>query len=130
VRLLRIDSSARTSSVSRWLTSTFADAWRGAHPDGDVVERDLSATVLPPITDDWSATYGDPSTLTQAQRAYLTTSDELIAELIAADVIVIGAPMYNLTISSELKAWIDQVVRFGKTVASDANGSKGLLSGR
>jgi FMN-dependent NADH-azoreductase len=126
VRLLRIDSSARASSVSRWLTSRFADAWRGRHPDADVVERDLSATSLSPITDDWSATYSDPSTLTPAQRAYLSTSDQLIA----ADVIVIGAPMYNLSISSELKAWIDQVVRIGKTVASGANGSTGLLSGR
>jgi FMN-dependent NADH-azoreductase len=107
------------------LTSRFADAWRGAHPDGDVVERDLSATALPPITDDWSATYGDPSTLTPAERAYLSRSDELIAELIAADVIVIGSPMYNLTISSGLKEWIDKVVRFGKTVASDAKGSRG-----
>ena len=57
----------------------------------------------------------------------LSTSDQLIDELRAADTIVIGAPMYNFSISSPLKAWIDQIVRFGKTFASGPNGPRGLL---
>jgi FMN-dependent NADH-azoreductase len=112
MKLLQIDSSARrTSSVSRQLTAKFAEEWRKSHPDGEVIQRDLSATTLPLITDDWGATYLEDSQLTLTQRSYLSTSDQLIRELAAADTVVIGAPMYNFTIPSSLKAWIDQVVR-------------------
>jgi FMN-dependent NADH-azoreductase len=130
MRLLRIDSSARTSSVTRQLTAAFTDAWRRANPDGELLERDLSRTPLPVITDDWSATFGDPAKVTAAQQEYLSTSDTLTAELLAADLIVIGAPMYNFTISWPLKAWIDQVVRLGKTVAYGPSGPRGLLNGK
>jgi len=130
MKLLKIDSSARRISVSRRLTSKFAEAWQKEHPTGEVAERDLPATLLPHITDDWSATYADPSQATPAQQRYLLTSDVLIGELIAADTIVIGAPMYNFAVSWELKAWIDQVVRAGKTVAYEPTGPKGLLVGK
>ncbi len=128
MKLLKIDSSARNSSVSRQLTAKFVEAWKKQNPSGEVIQRDLSATPLPHITDEWSATYRDPSTLTSAQQQYLFTSDALIEELAAADTIVVGAPMYNFMISWELKAWIDQVVRVGKTVVYVASGSKGLLA--
>ena len=129
MKLLQIDSSARrTSSVTRQLTAKFAEEWRKSHPDGEVIRRDLSATFFPLITDDWNATYLEESKLTPAQRAYLSTSDELIAELKAADTIVIGAPMYNFSIPSLLKAWIDQVVRLGKTISYGPNGPQGLLA--
>ena len=128
MRLLQIDSSARTSSVTRRLTAKFAAHWRQNHPDGEVIRRDLPATFLPMITDDWNATHLEESKLTPAQRAYLSTSDELIEELKVADTIVIGAPMYNFSIPSLLKAWIDQVVRLGKTVGYGPNGPKGLLA--
>ena len=128
MKLLQIDSSARrTSSVSRRLTAKFAEEWRKSHPDSEVIQRDLSATALPLITDDWGATYLEDSQLTLAQRSYLSTSDQLIQELAAADTVVIGAPMYNFTIPSLLKAWIDQVVRLGKTVGYGPNGPQGLL---
>jgi FMN-dependent NADH-azoreductase len=130
MNLLRIDSSARAGSESRRLTSRFVQEWRLEHPEGAVVERDLSTTTLPHITDDWLATYGDPSKLTPEQREYLSISDELVEELQVADVVVIGAPMYNHMISWELKAWIDQVVRFGKTVVYGAKGPVGLLKGK
>ncbi len=106
MRLLQIDSSARRSSVTRQLTARFAEAWREENPGGEVLERDLSRMLLPHITEDWSATYDDPSSLTPAQEQYLSTSDILIEELAGADTIVIGAPMYNFTISWELKAWV------------------------
>jgi FMN-dependent NADH-azoreductase len=117
MKLLQIDSSARAGSVTRRLTSEFANEWKQNHPDGEVIHRDLSTTTLPLITDDWSATQIDSSKLSASQRNYLATSDSLIEELLAADIIVIGAPMYNFAIPSLLKAWIDQIVRVGKTVA-------------
>src|SRR6266853_2048016 len=127
MKLLKIDSSARPSSVTRRLTAKFAEEWRKKHPDGEVIQRDLSATAIPQITDDWSATQIEDSKLTPAQRSYLSISDELIEELKAADTIVIGSPMYNFSIPSSLKAWIDQVVRIGKTRAYGPNGGQGLL---
>lgn len=127
MKLLQVDSSARASSVSRRLTNRFAEEWKKNHPEGKVIHRDLSATVLPPITDDWGAASLEESTLTPAQRAYLSTSNELIEELRAADMVVIGAPMYNFSISSPLKAWIDQIVRRGKTFGYGPEGPRGLL---
>jgi len=130
MKLLHVDSSARHSSVSRKLTARFAQEWKKHHPEGEVIYRDLSTTALPPITDDWGATYVDESTLTPAHRSYLSTSDTLIEELRAADTVVIGAPMYNFSISSLLKAWIDQIVRRGKTVNFGPEGPRGLLGGK
>jgi FMN-dependent NADH-azoreductase len=97
------------------------------HPNGDVMHRDVSTPALPLITDDWSATNPEASTLSPAQQSYLATSDELIEELRAAETIVIGAPMYNFSIPSSLKAWIDQIVRIGKTFSYGSNGLRGLL---
>lgn len=128
--LLRIDSSARKSSRTRLLTSQFVAGWRRHHPGGSVIDRNLATTLLPPITDAWLATYLDPSRRTPTQRIYLETSDTLIAELKAADHIVIGAPMYNLSISAELKGWIDHVVRQGQTIAFDDGRARGLFKGR
>lgn len=127
MRLLRIDSSARKASVTRQLTARFAEEWKMKHPNGDVMHRDVSTPALPLITDDWSATNPEASTPSPAQQSYLATSDELIEELRAAETIVIGAPMYNFSIPSSLKAWIDQIVRIGKTFSYGSNGLRGLL---
>jgi FMN-dependent NADH-azoreductase len=127
MKLLQVDSSARASSVSRRLTARFTEEWRKNHPHGKVMHRDLAATKLPLITDDWGATYAEGTKLTAAQKSYLATSDELIEELQAADTVVIGAPMYNFSISAPLKAWIDQIVRMGKTVGYGPDGPRGLL---
>jgi FMN-dependent NADH-azoreductase len=130
LKLLQIDSSARASSVTRKLTRKFVEEWRREHPDGEVIQRDLAKTVLPLITDDWNGVYLDPSSLTDAHRKYLATSDELIAEVQAADIIVIGAPMYNFTVSSLLKAWIDQILRMGTTFTYGPNGPRGLIENK
>jgi FMN-dependent NADH-azoreductase len=127
MKLLRIDSSARSSSVTRQLTAKFVEEWKRNYPTGEVTQRDLATTVLPHITDDWSATHLESSQLTSAQRNYLSTSDRLIEELQAADTIVIGAPMYNFAIPSSLKAWSDQIVRMGKTFGYGPGGARGLL---
>ncbi len=131
MKLLRIDSSARRSSVSRQLTGKFVEEWRKEHPKGEVIERDLATTSLPNITDEWvQAVYTDAAALTPEQKKVLATSDELIEELRQADEIVIGAPMYNFAIAAPLKAWIDQVVRAGQTVLFAASGPKGILQGK
>jgi len=130
MKLLQIDSSARTSSVTRRLTAKFGEEWRKSHPDGEVLQRDLSTTTFPQITDDWNATHLEDSKLTPAQRLYLSTSDKLIEELKASETVVIGAPMYNFSIPSTLKAWIDQIVRLGKTIGYGPNGPQGLLTGK
>jgi FMN-dependent NADH-azoreductase len=128
MKLLRVDSSARRSSISRQLTAEFVQAWKTEHPDGEVVERDLTTTPIPHITDEWvHAIHSDPASLTAEQKRVLAVSDALIDEVAHANVIVIGAPMYNFAIPAPLKAWLDQVVRVGKTVLFAASGPQGLL---
>jgi len=120
--LLHIDSSPRDGrSHSRQLTATFAEAWRRANPDGQVVHRELGLTPVPPVSEDWiAAAFSNPADHTPAQRAAIAVSNELVDELLAADEVVIGAPMYNFAVNASLKAWIDQVVRIGRTVRTDA----------
>ena len=130
MKLLQIDSSARAGSVTRRLTAKFAEQWRANQAGGEVIERDLLTTILPLVTDDWSATQIEPSKLSSAQRNYLSASDRLIEELQVADTIVIGAPMYNFAIPSLLKAWIDQIVRMGKTFSNGPQGPRGLLGNK
>jgi FMN-dependent NADH-azoreductase len=131
MKLLRVDSSARRSSVSRQLTGHFMEAWQNEHPGGRVIERDLASTPLPLITDEWvQAIHSDPVSHTQEQKTALALSDTLISELLEADTIVIGSPMYNFTIPAPLKAWIDQVVRAGKTWLWSPDGPKGLVQGK
>jgi FMN-dependent NADH-azoreductase len=127
MKLLQVDSSARATSVSRKLTAQFVEEWKKNHFEDQIIYRDLSVTALPPITDDWGATFLEESKLSPAQRSYLSASDKLIEELEAADIVVIGAPMYNFSISSPLKAWIDQIVRMGKTFSYRSEGPHGLL---
>jgi len=129
MKLLRIDSSARRNSVTRTLTQRFAEKWKEQHPSGRIIERDLSATVLPLISDEWvEAAHSDPSQWTPAHRQAVSPSDALVAELSEADLVVIGAPMYNFSIPFPLKAWIDHIVRRGKTFTYGPEGAKGLLA--
>jgi FMN-dependent NADH-azoreductase len=131
MKLLRIDSSARLNSVSRRLTASFAESWQKQHPEGTVVERDLASTPIPHITDEWvGAAHSDPAALTTEQKQVLALSNQLIDELIEADTIVIGSPMYNFTVPAPLKAWIDQVVRAGKTWLWAAAGPQGLVKNK
>lgn len=91
--LLHIDSSIRREgSVTREITSAFADVWRSSNPEGGYTYRDLNAEPIPHVD-------GTPQDI----------KADLVAEVRAADVILIGAPMYNFSIPSTLKAWIDQV---------------------
>ena len=129
--LLHLDSSPSTSSVSRELTHEFVEAWKAAHPGGNVIYRDLAAHPPKAIDALWiGAAYTPPSARTVEQTEILAQSEELIGELERADEYVFGVAMHNFAIPSVLKLWIDQVVRNGRTFSYGAQGPKGLLQGK
>lgn len=130
--LLHINSSVRnTGSLSRQLTGEFLAKWRVAHPDDVIVERDLAQQQLPHLDEQMlGAFFTLPAERTSEQKQTVQLSEQLIAELFAADVIVIGAPMYNFSISSGLKAWIDHVARAGLTFKYGETGPVGLVTGK
>jgi len=131
MKLLHIDSSARKHSLSRSVSAGFVEVWKRAYPRGEVIERDLSTGLVPHISDEWvGAIYTPGDQRTPAQHMELGLSDQLIGELKDADVIVIGSPMYNFTISASLKAWVDMVVRTGETVDFSHRPPLGLLHGK
>jgi len=128
-RLLVVEASPRGGhSISRNLTRRFVARWRSTHPDGEVVERDLMQTDLPFVTAPWlQAYFTPPDRHSEEMKAVLRLSDELVAELLATDHVVIATPVYNYNVPAALKAWIDQVVRKGLTLGMDG---KGLVTGK
>jgi FMN-dependent NADH-azoreductase len=130
--LLKIDSSPMGGhSISRKLTSEFADTWAKAHPSGKVLVRDLNKTSLPLVDQVWAVAAHTPQhNRTAEQNEVLSTSELLIHELEQADEYVFGVPMHNFNVPSTLKLWIDQVVRAGRTFSYGANGPQGLLKGK
>lgn len=130
--LLAISSSANLSaSVSRRLVAAFVDAFRAQDAAAVTTTRDLGEDPPPHIDEAViGAVFTPADQRTAAQTQALALSDALVDELVAADVIVIGAPMTNFMISSNLKAWIDHVVRAGRTFSYTANGPNGLLKGK
>lgn len=126
--LLIVNSSPHSNSVSRRLTRHVAGQWKQRNPQGRVIERDLTAETPTYLSEEWIQAMGTPpDKRTEEQNAILAESDVYIDELMAADVIVIGAPMHNFSIPAPLKAWIDQIVRAGKTFSYGDKGPKGLL---
>lgn len=130
--ILRIDSSSRTAeSHSRALGDHFERAWRARHRGDRFLRRDLAAQPIGHITDTTIAGfYAAAGQLSAAQRAATALSDELIAELQSAQVLLLTVPMYNFSLPSALKAWIDQIVRIGKTFAYDGTKFTGLVTVR
>ena len=130
--LLHIDSSVRQQgSLSRQLGGEFLAKWQAANPDGKIVTRDLAANPVPHLTEQMLGAYFTPAEQRNAEQAHtIKTSDALVDELLAADTIVIGAPMYNFSVPSGLKAWIDHVARAGRTFKYGANGPEGLVHGK
>jgi FMN-dependent NADH-azoreductase len=129
--LLNIQSSPRgDNSISRTLSQDFATAWQIKHPDGKVVLRDLAENNLPYVGVPWIAGIFLPADKhTSEMRNALKISDVLIAELFAADEILIGTPMYNFTVPANLKAWIDLIVR-PRVTHSGPPERKGLVIGK
>jgi FMN-dependent NADH-azoreductase len=129
-KLLFVTSSLfGAESKSRQIALEFIEAWRTAHPATLVTTRDLNAGTMPHISLDTLGALMTPAEKrTRDQQAAVDFSDRLIAELEAADAIVIAAPMYNFSIPSTLKAWIDHVARAGRTFRYTAAGTpEGLL---
>ncbi|WP_210588948.1 FMN-dependent NADH-azoreductase [Streptomyces sp. GESEQ-35] len=116
--LLHIDSSVLPGEVSasRSVADAFRRAWEEQHPEGVVIYRDLAAAPVPHITADaWTAGYAAPSERTPEQAAAFAAREKLMEELERADAVLIGAPMYNFSIPSTLKAWLDNVLLLGRT---------------
>lgn len=127
--LLVIEASPRgEGSVSRNMAIEFVDEWRRTHPSGKVVLRDLTKTPLKFTDAPWLAAYFTPPDQQSTEmKSALKLSDELVAELLIADVIVIGTPVYNYNVPSILKAWFDHIVRKGITLGFSG---EGLLRGK
>lgn len=131
--LLHISVSPRGSySISRRLSDAAVQAWKDRNPDGRVIERDLARTNLTFVDLDWIAgAYTPPERHNESHKKALALSDELISELVEADEIILGTPMYNFAIPAALKAWVDHIVRAGKTFRYTAAGKpEGLLAGK
>lgn len=131
-RVLIVESSARQQgSISRQLTAEFIAQWKAAHPADEVVVRDLAQESVPHLDSDLLGGWMKPADQqNDAERAALARSNRLTEELLAADVLVLAAPMYNFGIPSTLKAWLDHVLRAGVTFKYTETGPQGLLSGK
>lgn len=133
MQILHIDSSILTDgSSSRALSADIVQRLQSEHPDARLVYRDLVADAIPHLDGPIAAGFrsvnsgaADPSTVAEHAR-----SEVLVAELLASDTIVIGAPMYNFSVASQLKAWIDRVVQPGRTFHYTATGPVGLAKGK
>ena len=125
--LLRIDTSMRRDgSQSRMLADYYEALWKNAHPTGHVVTRDLAREPVPHLTDEAFAAFREPA----GGAGGASLSDVLIQELMDADHLLIGAPMYNFAMPSPLKAWLDHVVRSGRTFRVQGDTYSGLLAGK
>ncbi len=141
--LLHIDSSVRAAnnpnsdhnSLSKSIALQFVDTWQQNRPEDEYIHRDVGMNPPDFITQDWiDAVFTPEEVRTPAQKEKLALSDTLIAEVAAADLILISSPMYNYGMPAQLKAWFDQIVRINKTFDFDL--SRGdfplqpLLSGK
>ncbi len=131
LNILKIDSSGRhDGSASRQLTQRLADRLAAENSNAQIVSRDVSFG-LPVVTEDWIGANFTPQDLrNDAQKNVLHQSDELVSELHAADVLVIGLPIYNFGVPAALKTWIDLICRAGETFSYSDAGPEGLLTGK
>src|SRR6201991_4759823 len=130
MNILHIDCSPRPESHSRQLSAAIVKKILEIAPDASICRRDFAASPLPHASPDYAMTLSSPATLAAPLKGALELSEALIQEVEAADVIVIGTPMNNLTVPSVLKAWIDQILRAGRTFVSTPAGKVGVLRDR
>jgi FMN-dependent NADH-azoreductase len=128
--ILHIDCSPRPESHSRQLSGGIVKKILEVAPGASISRRDFAAVPLPHAAPDYATTLSSPATLAAPLKGSLDLSEMLIQEVEAADVIVIGTPMHNLTVPSVLKAWIDQILRAGRTFKSTPAGKVGMLRDR
>ncbi len=127
-----IESSARTEgSVSRQLTADFIGQWQAANPQDSIKVRDLAVEQVPHLDIDLLSGWMKPADQqNDVEKAAAARSNLLTDELVAADVLVLAAPMYNFAIPSTLKSWLDHVLRAGVTFKYTETGPQGLLTGK
>jgi FMN-dependent NADH-azoreductase len=130
MNILHIDCSPRMESHSRRLSAAIVQKLLRIAPGASISRRDFAAAPLPHAAPDYATTLSSPATLAAPLAGALDRSEVLIQEVETADVIVIGTPMHNLTVPSVLKAWIDQILRAGRTFMSTPAGKVGMLSDR
>src|SRR5471030_2403365 len=130
--ILVITASPRGErSVSRTLTTGFARLLAQHHPQDTILLRDIGHHPVPHVTEPWVlGAYAPAEAQTAESKAAIAVSDQLVDEFLAADRYVFGVPMYNFNIPSTFKAYIDQIVRAGKTFAVGPNGYEGLVKDR
>ena len=133
MKLLHIDSSILgTNSVTRQLTASIAAQWQASHPGTTVEHLDLAVATPSHLSAEslgFRLGLAD-ATLTAAQRAENAVSEQLVQQFLNADVIVIGAPLYNFSIPTQLKAWIDRIAQAGRTFKYTEKGPVGLAGGK
>jgi FMN-dependent NADH-azoreductase len=133
MKLLHIDSSPLgEASVSRLLTQSIVDGYRRSAPGLRVTHRDLGAAAPDHLDAELLKVVRlhQEEGLTPRQRTERARTDELIEEFLAADIVVIGAPMYNFSVPSQLKAWIDRIAQAGRTFRYTEAGPVGLAGGK
>jgi FMN-dependent NADH-azoreductase len=130
MKLLHLDSSVLgPHSVSRQVSAAIVERLRQANPGLETVYRDVTATPLGHLTGLHLAA-GQGAAAEPSLREDLATGQAVLDEFLAADIVVIGAPMYNFSVPSQLKAWIDRILVAGKTFKYDAQGVEGLAGGK
>jgi len=131
-RILHIDASySGGSSVSRVLSQDFITAWKKFHPEDVIFYRDLGHFPVPYINETWiAAIHSPPETHTPEMIEALRVSNPLLEEFLSVDRYVIGAPMYGFTIPATLKAYIEHLIRIGRTYEVNKNGVRGLVHGK
>lgn len=132
MQLLHIDSAITgAGSVSRQLTAQIVEALKSSHSDIQVSYLDLVADAPGHFTMDAMAPRtGQTEGLSEVQQYENTVSERLVSQFLAADVVVIGAPLYNFSIPSQLKAWVDRIAQPSRTFRYTANGPEGLAQGK
>ena len=131
-KLLHIDSSSLGgNSVSRQLTAQIVASWRASHPATEVSYLDLAVNTPSHLSAE-SLGFRMPAEAapTEVQKRENAISEALVTQFLGADVIVVGAPMYNFTIPTQLKAWIDRVAQVGRTFGYTDKGPVGLAGGK
>ncbi|MBV8680682.1 MAG: FMN-dependent NADH-azoreductase [Aquitalea sp.] len=132
MKLLHLDSSILgQNSVSRQLTAAIVAGLRQQHGELSISYRDLAAQPIAHLSGEIiAANFTEQADWNDTQRQESALSNELIEEFLAADILVIGAPMYNFSIPSQLKSWIDRVAAAGRTFKYTENGPQGLAGGK
>ena len=132
MKLLHIDSSILgTHSATRELGAAVVESWRGRQPDIEVQYLDLAREPLGDLTGALIAARSSPPAVAGAElQSDIARSERALDDFLAADVIVVGAPMYNFSIPSQLKAWIDRIAVAGKTFRYTEKGPEGLAKGK